>query len=116
MLASHLLAARERKERKGEDQKSLRSLRSSAASSFGCGSAALSSLAANFGFRLELIPPGPDFSKFRLGSARASRAAWGDSPQSCTFYFFHTGVALDTETVGEAPTATREGACAPREL
>ena len=55
-LAGIFLAARERKEREREDQKSLRSLRSFAASSFGCGPSALCSLAASFGFRIEPEP------------------------------------------------------------
>ena len=55
----------------------------------------------------------PDISQIRPGSARASRAAWGASPQACTDYFHHTVGSVDAATVGEAPTGTREGACAP---
>ena len=35
------------------------------------------------------------------------------SPQFRTFGFYHAGGSVDAGTVGEAPTGTREGACAP---
>ena len=51
----------------------------------------------------------PDMSQIGLGSARAS-------PKACTSFFHHTVGAVDAQTVGEAPTGTRGGACAPHHL
>jgi hypothetical protein len=45
---------------------------------------------------------------FHLGSARASRANFGALAE---IFFVEVGCA-----VGEAPTAAREGACAPQRL
>ena len=65
------------------------------------------------------VEPGsfnPGISHVGPGSARATRAAWGASPQVCTYCFHHTFGPFDAQTVGEAPTGTRGGACAPQNL
>ena len=51
-----------------------------------------------------------------MRSARASRAACGASPQSGTWDLKHFEVFADAGPVNEAPTGTREGACAPHEV
>ena len=58
----------------------------------------------------------PTVSHFFLGSARASRAACGASPQFRTTVGQQTVGFADVEPVGGAPTGTREGACAPQNL
>ena len=67
-------------------------------------------------FRLRNCGVNPDISHIGLGSARSSRAVWDTSPQTCTRCFQHTVGGVDVQTVGEAPTGTRGGACAPQNL
>ena len=56
----------------------------------------------------------PDNSHVPLGSALASRAACGASPQSCTKGLQHPAVRADAEPVGEGADGNTRGACAPQ--
>ena len=58
----------------------------------------------------------PNVSHPFPGSAHASRAACGASPQSCTADEQLTVGFADAKPVGEAPTGTREGAYALQRL
>ena len=65
-------------------------------------------------FRRTMKSFGPAISHLGLGSARASRAAWGASPQFCTLGFNHTLDGVDAEAVGEgADVNTRGRVCSP---
>ena len=50
------------------------------------------------------------------GAHAPSRAGCGASPQPYTFCFHQHVETIDAATVGEAPTGTREGACAPQNV
>ena len=75
----------------------------------------LSSASICVHLRFRFLQPLKFGSPICPGSARASRADCGAPPQTCTFSSHLTVGTVDAETIGGAPTGTREGACAPHE-